>query len=494
MKTFLLFACSLLVIQAPAQKSTEEIHDTFLFKFHFSEGQSDIIQAFFAADLVPAIPQTQGKVYAIYSDKNVHLDQPQGIGEVVQDGDWAQLKIQLNDSPDTRLIRQKMEGIIALPVEVPPNPDRRVFYDLVKNDIYLVDVVEGKSFYGFQEIIYPKNGPQQERELLKSLLSEVQFVAREMRRQMDSPVAKGGRFQGIDLFTAMEKSTTEDLRSFLRYVQTHPRKYQGADWKFAEIYATWIDAGTPAVLSDIEELLLKNSEQESAFNRYLNSYSTEQWPALAEHFRDKAIASKDAKMAADPGLQYAKVALQIAEKTQDQEELGWSWFTLGELDHELDQLDRAIQHYEKAISFFEPLEDKGGLIVTYNNLSRTLNKTATSGNFKKAISLQNQAIEMADYFKQLDTGRPLLAQVYRNLGDSYVGLKKYKKAIQVYETGLNYTQDQTALSLKRRAVLFFQLSEVYSKMNKSKEAKDFEKKAIEAYRRMEEMAGKSGKS
>ena len=39
-----------------------------------------------------------------------------------------------------------------------------------------------------------------------------------------------------------------ELELFLKYIIARPKNYAGNSWKISEIFATWIDGGTPTVV------------------------------------------------------------------------------------------------------------------------------------------------------------------------------------------------------------------------------------------------------
>ena len=120
-------------------------------------------------------------------------------------------------------------------------------YQLIKNDIYLKHVTEG-AFYNFSFAL--SGDEKQENVIVDSLIADVKYTADEMLSQGDGQdrVVTTGRFKNQKMFAAMKTITKKDMTDFLDYVIAFPQKYAGNDWKIAEVFATWMDGGTPAVI------------------------------------------------------------------------------------------------------------------------------------------------------------------------------------------------------------------------------------------------------
>jgi hypothetical protein len=118
-----------------------------------------------------------------------------------------------------------------------------IVFELTRQHIRL-NTVENQGLY------IPKNvnigfTKEYEKAYLKAFLDDIQYTAKEMRKQMEEPKILKGEFEGIGLFEMMEKSTTSDVYNFLNYIKMRLDKYRGHTWKISEIYATWMHEGSP---------------------------------------------------------------------------------------------------------------------------------------------------------------------------------------------------------------------------------------------------------
>ena len=67
----------------------------------------------------------------------------------------------------------------------------------------------------------------------------------------------------------------------------------------------------------------------------------------------------------------------------------------------------------------------------YNNLGRTLNQKNNKAGYSEALKWLKKAVALRGNLGSSEAAQTVLALLYRNLGDSHAGLKKYKKAIEI---------------------------------------------------------------
>ncbi|KAA3627445.1 MAG: hypothetical protein DWQ02_19720 [Bacteroidetes bacterium] len=497
MRTFLTVLTLLLLFSnVNAQRFAYETEtDTFFFRFVFSEEETEPYQGYFLHGNL--IPETfaEGQVFPLYSEYVVEPFKAHGTATVnAIDQGTSGLSIRLSNSQDGKRIFKQLEGIVALPIKVKAKDYRSLFYYMVKNGIYLFDIVNGQPFYA-QEKILEDDNPHSELAILEAMLKESKFVAEAMVEQgMESPIIEGGRFEGMDLFSAMQQSDVWDIRSFLRYVKLRPRKYQGINWPFAEVYATWIDAGAPSTTEDVEELLLANLGNYEKFRKYLSSYNKKDYPKLAEIIRQQAtdLRSEDGKQ--EEAMAFAKVSLKVSEAAENTSGIAWSYLEIAGIEHKKRAFGKAIQSYKKSIEYFEISSDRAGLLVAYNDIGNCLNERGMENDYNEAVGYLTKAEQLKGFLGKGESAFATIALIYRNLGDSYVGQGKYKKAVEIYDTGLTYTTADTPLCLKRRSILYMQLANAYEKLNKKEEAEEYTRKGVMTYKHYEELLAKDTKT
>lgn len=362
-------------------------------------------------------------------------------------------------------------------LKYPVPSEHTILFDIARYHIGLQSVYD-KELYNIKETLSNADKALEQGQL-EVLLKETKFVADAMRQQMKSPPVTKGKFKGMDLFTAMESSDIHDLRWFLHYVKDKPAKYMGHNWRFSEIYATWVDEGTPSGEKGLlEHLKVVNDKK---FNELIASYSPNRLEQFIDIWRGEAADLIEINV-----YEEATVLLDICQKAAIQAELmsplAWCYFNRSQIFEQQEKYDVAVLMLSDAADLFKDQDDKAGIMTSYNNLGNMLNKI---GDYKSAISYLSQAYEL---------NKPLLAKnspvingitalILRNLGDSYVGNDQHKKALKTYEEALALIEFTTENRIiKRKATIYYKMSELYKKMGKTDKATTYENKAFEVYR------------
>lgn len=128
-----------------------------------------------------------------------------------------------------------------------PTKYKGQFYNLIRNAVYF-EHVTGGNFFDFGSAL--EMDERKERNLIDSLVADIKFTGEEMQKKSDSQDAmiEEGLFKGKKLFACMQTISAENVKDFIDYVIARPSKYAGNTWKIAEVFATWVMAGTPRVV------------------------------------------------------------------------------------------------------------------------------------------------------------------------------------------------------------------------------------------------------
>lgn len=126
---------------------------------------------------------------------------------------------------------------------------KSLLFDINTHAISLTNVYEDQ-FYHAAELF--QLNPQKEAAILDSMVADIRFTGTEMKKQMPdkNQLVKGGLFDGIRIFEAMESTSRKELKEFLKYVVARPVNYAGNTWKLSEIFATWVINKSPQVTTD----------------------------------------------------------------------------------------------------------------------------------------------------------------------------------------------------------------------------------------------------
>jgi hypothetical protein len=122
-----------------------------------------------------------------------------------------------------------------------------LLFDMSRNSIAF-QTIEEKEFYNI-ETPFLLTKAEDEDAYFKHMVKDIQYTGTAMLKQMpdsNKPVEEG-MFKGKKLFNVMQETTVADVKEFLKYVQARPKKYAAHTWKISEVYATWVDAGSPQV-------------------------------------------------------------------------------------------------------------------------------------------------------------------------------------------------------------------------------------------------------
>lgn len=461
----LVFLC--LAITAFAQNETM----TFLFPIEKITENSTI---FLASENFGFEVGETGDIYGLYDKAN-----PERIGKT---GKATILKVDgIEVQVDCEVIKKmgvEKGDLIAFEIDVPKRNQQLILYQMFALNIRFLDVFDKYIFEGFD---FGKIITETEEEtLMNDLLAEIHFVGKAMKEQSDvfPKITEKSRFGDLDLYSAMEAATFEDLRSFLRFVSAKSLKYQGRSWRISEVFATWIDAGTPCVIEDMNELLLEDDVK--TLEKYMTNVSTETIETVTENWRNKAenLATNGDF---DEAFQLVEKSMNIGKSTENQSIIAWSLYTKGYLFGKEENVKKAIEYYEQSKTIFDKNNNQIASIVVRCNIGNSLNLT---GEYKLALDYLKEANKEQRKLIKGETENEVInnfkALILRNQGDSYTGLEQFDKALEAYETALTYVENATTdKGITRKILIYNQMSEMYKMMNETELSDKYAQKATD---------------
>lgn len=187
-------------------------------------------------------------------------------------------------------------------------------------------------------------------------------------------------------------------------------------------------------------------------------------------------------------LEKLKSALILSEETRDSASLSRTLLNIGDVNSQLQNYEKAIQHYQKAYEINSKINDSERCIT---NLSRIANRHMDIGNFKGdtahisiAINVYKKTLEIAQ--KINDAKKVTLMHV--NLADAYniLGEKNKNKST------LFYAIDFSLRSLKlarthhlddMEAISFLNMGESYEKLGNTFKAISYYENALKIYQK-----------
>lgn len=162
-------------------------------------------------------------------------------------------------------------------------------------------------------------------------------------------------------------------------------------------------------------------------------------------------------------------ALRLAQKIGNAELEEDSYHGLGFLYETTGEWERAIEFYQKSITVAERRKSTTGVIVTTQNIAKTLLR---AGNRELALKKIEEAWGMA--IQQPDTMRR--AHVLNDYGEILTNIGQFELAEQKFKTSLLAYEQLGDLPMKARA--FLNLGNVFSKKGDDSTALDFFKKSL----------------
>ncbi|MES2431113.1 MAG: hypothetical protein V4556_09255 [Bacteroidota bacterium] len=137
--------------------------------------------------------------------------------------------------------------------------------DLLYTTLNLPDVYEGNLYHvakhavtfikidetplmTFSNLLSLKSKADEDN-LISSFIEEIKFTAKTMieQNEIQDMVIATGTYKGKKLFETMQLINNKDIIDFLKYINARPALYAGYEWKFSEVFATWMSEGAPTV-------------------------------------------------------------------------------------------------------------------------------------------------------------------------------------------------------------------------------------------------------
>lgn len=446
---------------------------TMTFLFPIEETTDESIRFLVAENFGFEVGQT-GDIYGLY-DKNNRARNGK-IGEAtISKINGVEIRV---DCEITENVGVEKGDLIAFEIDVPKRNEERILYQMFALNIRFLDVYDKVIFEGFDfgKIV----AEAEEKALMNDLLAEIHFVGKAMKEQSETfpKISEKSRFGNLDLYSAMEAAMYEDLRSFLRYIEAKPLKYQGQNWRISEVFATWIDAGTPCTIEDLNELLLTDDKR--LLEKYMTNVSTKAIETATENWRNKAeyLAGEGDF---DEAFALLEKSMNVGEVTENQSIIAWSFYTKGYLFGKEENVKKAIEYYEKAKAVFDKNDEEIASIIVRCNIGNSLNLIEE---YELALEYLEDANKEQRKLVKDKTDNEVInnfrALILKNQGDSYTGLEQFGKAQKTYEEALTYVKNATSeKGITRKILIYNQMAEMYKMMGESELSEEYAQKATD---------------
>ena len=129
-------------------------------------------------------------------------------------------------------------------IDVPAGLEDDPVFELAALDIGFRPLERDVAIYDLSEALQTAT-PAGRTLILQKMVAEVKAQA-QLASQVFGERVEGGRFHGLQLGEAFDRTTADDMGEFLLFVRVFPGKYIAHRWKLVEVYATWIINRTPS--------------------------------------------------------------------------------------------------------------------------------------------------------------------------------------------------------------------------------------------------------
>lgn len=192
----------------------------------------------------------------------------------------------------------------------------------------------------------------------------------------------------------------------------------------------------------------------------------------------------------DKARSYFSKSLAIHLKMKEDIQIARSYNNLGTLALHLNKLDSTIYYYEKSIQIRQKIGDLPGLASSYSNMASVLK---SQKKYEKALEYANKSIELRIRMQDKDG----LSETYIQTGTIYQQLKEPQTAITYFLKALENNGPNGSLEARESAYL--NLSETYHTMGEMKNAYEYHRQYMAVHdslynegrsKQMNEMASK----
>ncbi len=167
----------------------------------------------------------------------------------------------------------------------------------------------------------------------------------------------------------------------------------------------------------------------------------------------------------EEAIQSTKKALNIYERLNETQDIGFSYQNIGKFFDDLGMPDSALSYYQKALVEYRKLGNPSWVAEILQNIGVVYNKQSSP---ELALNFLLQALQVLEDKNE----ERLLAYTHNNIGSSYFNLSQYDQAINHYEKGLDYATKTGDLRNQRRAA--FGLAEVYGELRDFRNAFEYQ--------------------
>jgi WD40 repeat protein len=174
-----------------------------------------------------------------------------------------------------------------------------------------------------------------------------------------------GLFKGDNVIKGMLLSDSTTYKLFLNYVLQNPDNYIGNDFKFSEVFATWVIYKTPLVKDDAIKYLIGISDTGKRRAAARKLYSQIEEAHLADRWLDDAVQFANLENIKDARF-YARILFDVGIANKNDKDIGWAFYIEALCQNKLGNAIRADTTLDVSLGYFEKINDQEGKIWVAN--------------------------------------------------------------------------------------------------------------------------------
>ena len=263
-----------------------------------------------------------------------------------------------------------VNDLVKLKAEVPVALSQSIFRNFILHSIFFKSNTHERLFdrrfmYYFYDPLIEQEAFEIFNEQVKEILSKLISKSDTIGNGQYAAKIPDGLFKGENVIKGMLLADSATYKLFLDFVLKYPDNYAGNDFKFTEVFATWVLNKTPLVNDDALQYLIKIKDIENRRAVAKKLYSQIEEAHLTNKWVDDAIQFANLENIKD-ARQYARIVYDFGIANNSSKDIGWALYIEGLCQNKLGNIDKADSTLNNSLSYFKKANDQEGIIWITN--------------------------------------------------------------------------------------------------------------------------------
>ena len=434
-----------------------------------------------------------GEAYGVFVTGKDRANELVGTIQVLDVKQHSARALVVMSKPDVADLRIAKGDMAALPARMPKLAYRSILFNLSKINIEFTDNEKGPLLN--HRLLMYLDSPQLEEEVLELCTEDIKNTYEYIKDMVDDnptwddPIPEG-RYAGKSFLDVMKDARRKDVLSFFRFVVSFPGKYMGNTWRVDETFATWLINKSPLGVLDYRDTLF-DTRTDKEIRELIGDINAPKPNDFVKgdyytHFQILATDSAEAGNF-DYAWKLTDLILRIAKALNDNDYLGWAYFTRGRIFDIQDKDNDAIEEYKISRDYFSKTNDLKGMSFATNNLAGNL---VSLSRYSEALGEYKASIEVR---KNLQLTNPEevsnsnLSKPYLGLGVCHQNMGEFQEALTAYGEAMKLLEAENSLEATNAlADLLRSIGKLYEKMGEFPKAIEYFERERELYRKLGE--------